>query len=339
MALKNSYPSHLSHKLQDRRSLCLRHLSTDQEAKADHPSENHNAPDGDGRQAGEHLSLGICPQASVGFSLEKGRHLVAKEKIAPGEVVLIDRAFCLVLIPEIDEKQKEGQLFGTEHRYCHKCLTKTFCLIPCEYCSYSRYCSEACQEEAWLEYHQWECEIGGDLVLMGVMAQLALRVTLKAGIKNIQMARHLSKREEPDSGCAGASNYRHANVAGRSHGYDSYLSVFHLMHHLSHHSSALRFLAAVTVATLYLKISARTGPPLPGSQNLRRPSRETGQSEEKSGEEQEEVKDSEWGPEQWLMGSAVLRHFLQLRCNAQAITVLQDTGLGSFRLSLQVSGT
>ncbi|KAK7925748.1 hypothetical protein WMY93_008058 [Mugilogobius chulae] len=297
MALKSGYPSHLSHKLQDRRSLCLRHLSTDQEAKADHPSENHNAPDGDGRQAGEHFSLGICPRASVESSLEKGRHLVAKEKIAPGEVVLTDRPFSLM-------------------------LAKTLCLIPCDYCSYSRYCSQACQKESWLEHHQWECQIGGDLVLM-------------AGIKNIQMARHLSKREGPDSDCAGASNYCHANVAGRSHGDDSYLTVFHLMHHLSHHSAALRFLAAVTVATLCLKISARTGPLPPSLQDLRRPSGETGQSEERSGEKQEEAEDSEWGLEQWLMGSAVLRHLLQLRCNAQAITVLQDKGPAT--LSVQSS--
>ncbi|XP_055004910.1 SET and MYND domain-containing protein 4 isoform X2 [Boleophthalmus pectinirostris] len=326
MALKSGYPSHLSHKLQDRRALCLRHLSTDQEAKALHPSENHNAADGAGRQAGEHFSLGICPRAAVDFSLEKGRHMVAKDRIAPGDVVLTDRPYSLVLIPGLNEKEKKGELFGTEHRFCHRCLAKTLCLIPCEYCSYSRYCSQACQKEAWLEHHQWECHLGSDLVLMGVMAQLAVRVTLKAGIKNIQMARHLNKLKEPDSDCVGANNYCHANVADRSHGDDSYLSVFHLMHHLSHHSAGLRFLAAVTVATLYLKLSARTGPPLSGSQDLRRPFWETGQSEERSGEKREEAEDSECGPELWLMGSAALRHLLQLRCNAQAITVLQDTG-------------
>ncbi|XP_072301908.1 SET and MYND domain-containing protein 4 [Eucyclogobius newberryi] len=324
MALKSGYPSHLSHKLQDRRALCLRHLAAAQEAKADHPSQNHNAPDGDGRQAGEHYSLGICPRASVGFTLERGRHLVAKEIIAPGVVVLTDRPYSLVLIPGRDEEQKEGELFGTEHTFCHRCLAKTFCLIPCDYCSYSRYCSVACQNEAWLEHHRWECHLGGDLVLMGVMAQLAVRVTLKAGIKSIQMARHPSKRKEPDSDCT--TNYCHANVADCSHGDDSYLTLFNLMHHLSHHSAALRFLAAVTVATLYLKISARTGPAPPGSQDLRRPSGGTGQSEESSGEKQEEAEDSEWGPEHWMMGSAVLRHLLQLRCNAQAITALQDTG-------------
>uniref|UniRef100_A0A3B3Z7K7 Protein-lysine N-methyltransferase SMYD4 n=1 Tax=Periophthalmus magnuspinnatus TaxID=409849 RepID=A0A3B3Z7K7_9GOBI len=261
----------------------------------------------------------------VSFSLEKGRHLVAKERIAPGEVVLTDQPYSSVLIPGMNGEENKGELFGTEHRFCHRCLAKTLCLLPCEYCSYSRYCSQTCQKEAWLEHHQWECHLGGDLVLMGVMAQLAVRVTLKAGIKNIQMARHLSESKEPDSDCVGASNYCHANVADRSHGDDSYLSVFHLMHHLSHHSAGLRFLAAVTVATLYLKLSARTGPPPPGSQDLRRPLRETNQSEETSGEKQEEAEDSEWGPEQWLMGSAVLRHLLQLRCNAQAITVLQDT--------------
>uniref|UniRef100_A0A8C6WII6 Protein-lysine N-methyltransferase SMYD4 n=1 Tax=Neogobius melanostomus TaxID=47308 RepID=A0A8C6WII6_9GOBI len=307
LALTSGYPSHLLHKLQDRRALCLRHLSTDQEAKADHPSENRNAPDGDRRQAaGERFSLGICPQATVGFSLDKGRHLLVKERIAPGKVVLTDKPYSLVLIPGMDAA-KGGDLFGTEHRFCHRCLSKTLHLIPCESCSYSRYCSEACQKEAWLEYHKWECCLGADLILMGVLAQLALRVTLKAGIKNIQMARLQSERKGPgDSNCGVASNYCHANVAALSHCSDSYLSVFHLTHHLSHHSARLRFLAAVTVATVYLKLgAARTGPLPP-----------------RSGETQEEAVDSEGCPEQWLMGSAVLRHMLQLRCNAQAITVL-----------------
>lgn len=325
LALTSGYPSHLLHKLQDRRSLCLRHFSTDQKAKADHPLENCNAPDRDRRQAaGERFSLGICPQATVGFSLEKGRHLVAKEGIKPGKVVLTDRPYGLVLISGMNETENR-ELFGVEHKFCHKCLAKTLRPIPCESCSYCRYCSEACQKEAWLEYHQWECCLGTDLILMGVLAQLALRVTLKAGIKNIQMARHQSER---NSDCVKASNYCHANAA-LSHCSDSYLGVFHLMHHLSHHSARLRFLAAVTVATVYLKLdAARTGPPpLQGSQDTRRtPSGETSQSEERSGVEQEEAVGSKWGPEQWLMGSAILRHVLQLRCNAQAITVLQDTG-------------
>uniref|UniRef100_A0AAV2JA89 MYND-type domain-containing protein n=1 Tax=Knipowitschia caucasica TaxID=637954 RepID=A0AAV2JA89_KNICA len=329
VALKSGYPSHLSHKLQDRRALCVRRTATDQEAKADHPSPNHNAPAGDGRQAGERFSLGICPQAAVGFTVETGRHLVAREGIAAGDVVLFDRPYSLVLIPGADEEQT----FGREHGFCHRCLAKTLHLIPCECCSYSRYCSEACQKEAWSEHHSRECHLSGDLVPMGVLTQLAVRVTLKAGIKNIQMAR----QQEPCSGgeCAGASNYRRANVAGPSHADDSYLSVYHLMHHSSQHSVGLRFLAAVTVATFCLKLGAATGT---GSRGLLpRPPGETGQSGERSEERQQgEGEDSE----QWLMGSAALRHLLQLRCNAQAITLLQDTGdWGNASVHLERSAT
>lgn len=330
-ALKNGYPSHLLPKLQDRRAQCLRHLPADQKAEADHPSKNHNASDGDRRQAGEHFSLGICPQAAVSFSMEKGRHLVAKERIAAGEVVLTDRPYSLVLVPGMEEtkglKDTRGrELFGTEHWFCHRCLTKTLCPVPCEECSYSRYCSTACQREAWKEHHQWECQLGADLMMMGVMSQLALRVTLKAGIKNIEMARHPSKSKQSeqscfDGDCSEASNYCHANEADLSYHGDSYLSVFHLMHHLSHHSPHLRFLCAVTVATIYLKLS-RTGP-LVVSHDLSRPSGATSQSPDRS-EEQGGV--SDWGQEHWPLGSAVLRHMLQLRCNAQAIVMLQDAG-------------
>ncbi|CAI5643320.1 unnamed protein product [Oreochromis niloticus] len=39
-----------------------------------------------------------------------------------------------------------------------------------------------------------------------------------------------------------------------------------------------------------------------------------------------EGEDADWNAELWMLGSAVLQHILQLRCNAQAIVVLQDTG-------------
>lgn len=337
-ALKNDYPSHLVHKLEDRRTQCLKHLSVGQKAKVDHhnpASKNHQDPD----ITSGPLTFGICPQVTVGFSPEKGRHLVASERIAAGEVILNDRPYSCVLIPGMNEvkvkggrqESEKGVLFGTEHKRCHRCLTKTLCPVPCEGCSHSRYCSTSCQQDAWEEHHRWECPLGADLMAMGVMSQLALRVTLKAGLRNIQMAEE-TKEENTKSGlrcinsdCSQSSNSSHTLYCG-----DSYLSVFHLLHHLSRHSPGMRFLCAVTVATLYLKLS-KAGPP-PASWDLSGPSRATSQSPDGA---EEEGGIADWSQELWLLGSAVLRHILQLRCNAQAILTLQDKG-DSFNHSVSV---
>ncbi|XP_040907574.1 SET and MYND domain-containing protein 4 isoform X2 [Toxotes jaculatrix] len=335
-ALMNGYPSHLSHKLEVRRAQCLKHLSRGQKAKDDHHSpalKNHKVPDRVKAPSVGPLTCGICPLTAIGFSPEKGRHLVAAESIAAGEVILNDRPYSCVLIPEMEEvKGKTGRLdtergvFGIEHRCCHRCLTETLCPVPCEGCSYSQYCSTGCQRDAWEEHHRWECPLGADLMVMGVMSQLALRVTLKAGLKNIQRAREPIRDEHTTSepGCLNKESSEsypcHTNRPDPSISYygDSYLSVFHLLHHLDHHSPGLRFLNAVTAATLYRKLS-KAGLS-PASWALRGPSEANRQSPD------EEGGNADWNTELLLLGSTVLRHILQLRCNAQAILRLQDTG-------------
>ncbi|KAM4544778.1 SET and MYND domain-containing protein 4 [Odontesthes bonariensis] len=331
-ALKNGYPSHLSHKLQDRRTLCLKHLFVQEKARKDHESPYLKNGEGKGKVRSPSvgaLTSGICPQVFVGYSAEKGRHLVATERIAAGDVILIDKPYSCVLIPGMGEvkgnergEQREV-LFGTEHRRCHQCLNETLCPVPCESCSYSRYCSTGCQQEAWEEHHRWECPLGAELMVMGVISQLALRVTLKAGLKNIQMARHEKTTPSSPNSASSDSSLCHsdqANPCSSYHG-DSYLSVFHLLHHINFQSIRLRFLCAVTIATLYVKLS-KAGP-LPVSWNFSKPSSATSQSPDGPVKEGEEAEGSS---ELWLLGSAALRHMLQLRCNAQAITALQDTG-------------
>uniref|UniRef100_A0A3Q3ICX1 Protein-lysine N-methyltransferase SMYD4 n=1 Tax=Monopterus albus TaxID=43700 RepID=A0A3Q3ICX1_MONAL len=325
------YPSHLLHKLEERRIQCCNHLSASQKGKEDHnPAlKNHKGQEKVKAPSDGPFTFGIGPKAAVGFSPEKGRHLVAAERLAAGEVILNDRPYSCVLIPGMEDLKGKGAeldtergVFGTEHRRCHRCLAETLHPVPCDGCSYSRYCSTGCQREAWEEHHHWECPLGADLIVLGVMSHLALRVTLKAGLKNIQMARkpisnqhrkskpgHFNRESSDSSSCQ-------INQSDPSTSYygDSYSSVFHLLHHLNHHSPGLRFLCAVTIATLYLKLR-KIGPP-PASWALSRLTGVNSQSTEEEGS---------WGSELWLLGSAVLRHFLQLRCNAQAILTLQDT--------------
>ncbi|MEQ2207112.1 hypothetical protein XENOCAPTIV_007486 [Xenoophorus captivus] len=310
---------HLQH-YQDRRILCLNHLSVCEKRINDHPHpvSDDNKSSKNVISSSEALGFGICPQVSVGCSKGKGFHLVALKRITAGEVILSDRPFSWVLLPGIEkvkgkrrrEKDTQREVFGAEHRRCHWCLAETLCAVACEGCSWSRYCSAACRREAWEEHHHWECPLGAELAAMGVMAQLALRVTVKAGIKNIQIARQTIRDEQR-----------------KSEQYNPYLTVFHLLHHIEHQSTGLRFLCAVTVATLYLKLS-KAGP-LPVSWMFNDASSSKSQSSDGPKKKEE---DTEWSSELWVVGSAVLRHMLQLRCNAQAVITLQDAGPHSNRM-------
>lgn len=302
-ALKNGYPSHLLHKLEERRAQCRRHLAAAQTASA----ALHGPPS----------KVEICTEASVSFSPEKGRHLVAKKRITAGAVILNDSPYSCVLIPgskeangkETRRDSESGVLFGTEHRCCHRCLTETLCLVPCEGCNYSRYCSASCGEEAWEEHHHWECGVGAHLRVMGVMLHLAFRVTLKAGKKNIQLARQHARSNSSPATLSESDSH-----LALHHG-DSYANVFHLLHHLKSHSPSVVFLYAVTVAALYLKLSSSG--PLPAPWDLSRCSSQS---------PAEEGAHNDSSSEMWLLGSTALRHMLQLRTNAQAIIRLQDTG-------------
>lgn len=317
-ALNHGYPSHLLHKLEQRRTQCLKHLSLGVDAKEEHVNlalKKASKPNTEGNLSYE--TFGICSQAAVGFSLERGRHLVATVKIAAGDVILTDRPYSSVLIPGMKEvKGKKqgtdgGVLFGIEQRRCHRCLAETLCPLPCDGCSYSRYCSASCRQEAWEEHHQWECPLGAELMVMGVMLQLALRVALKAGQENIQTARELIRDEHANSKSSNQSSFQ------TSHHSDSYLGVFHLLHHMSQHSPRLRFLCAVTVAALSFKLCLAV-PSLASRDSL------GGQLNSQLPEKNNGVTDG--ALELRILGSAVLRHLLQLRCNAQAVIMLQDTG-------------
>uniref|UniRef100_A0A3Q2YX53 Protein-lysine N-methyltransferase SMYD4 n=1 Tax=Hippocampus comes TaxID=109280 RepID=A0A3Q2YX53_HIPCM len=111
----------------------------------------------------------------------KGRHMVATEAIAAGEVILSERPFGSVLVAS-------GGTFGTERRHCHACLKPAWRLVPCAGCSYARYCAARCRDGAWEEHHRWECPLGACLAAAGVLSHLALRVALKAGVANIRGA-------------------------------------------------------------------------------------------------------------------------------------------------------
>jgi hypothetical protein len=51
----------------------------------------------------------------------------------------------------------------------------------CWECTLALYCSEACRQESWDQYHQWECHGGLEVLHSVGIAHLGVRVILKAG--------------------------------------------------------------------------------------------------------------------------------------------------------------
>ncbi|XP_063058649.1 SET and MYND domain-containing protein 4 [Engraulis encrasicolus] len=400
-ALEHGYPSHLQPKLLSRRAQCQACLPSHQPGQDGASTTLHSptlTPTSTPSSNSRPQTQGSQPHASsplmglsLRFSPEKGRHLVVVEGRRAGEVLLEDQAFSCVLIPGegLRGGQEQGddrgvgmglrkgaggakkETFGTEERCCHRCLRPSLCLVPCPGCSYTRYCHRPCQQQAWKEHHRWECPLGAELRAAGVLAQLALRVALKAGLQRVQRARDTQQQRETrrqsdqevleeskdDIGRGNTSGPHTQEVCGNGkdsigkgntcgtdtttsplacvqagsstlpaheptmtydpsmgcHG-DMYQRVYSLLPHVEGHPASLRFLYAVTMATLFQALR-QAGPPPPswggGDCNM-----SDGCSVQSAGED---GACDAWRPELSMLGATALRHLLQLRANAQAI--------------------
>lgn len=268
---------------------------------------------------------------SVQFTPQKGRHLLAAEDTAAGEVVVTDEAFSFVLVPEDGHGMRTNGVFGTEHRYCHHCLCQTLSAVPCLGCSYAQYCGRRCASEAWRQYHGSECAAGSELLAIGVLAHLALRISLKAGLKEVRRAREgsdapqaarfsrdLNEGKSDSGGEHLEESLSKLNIESETclegedhsecfHG-KSYLGVFSLLPHVAHQSPSLRFLMALTMAALCERLK-EVGPPP-----------ELWSHQDQAGGS------GPWGAEQGILGATALRHMMQLRCNAQAVTAVRIKG-------------
>jgi hypothetical protein len=75
------------------------------------------------------------------------------------------------------------------------------------------YCSEACRQQSWDHYHQWECHGGLELLDSIGIAHLGLRVVLKAGplcrLSSIRTELQESVSQLPDPYGDKRDNYRY----------------------------------------------------------------------------------------------------------------------------------
>ncbi|CAB1333263.1 unnamed protein product, partial [Coregonus sp. 'balchen'] len=101
---------------------------------------------------------------------------------------------------------------------------------------------------------------------------------------------------------------------------DSYLSVYHLLRHLSGHAPSLCYLCSITIATLYLCLRQARPPPASWERGRACVSRKY--NNQSQGQEEDEKE--KWRLELSLLGSVVLRHMLKLQCDFPVVQSSQE---------------
>ncbi|CRL02548.1 CLUMA_CG016128, isoform A [Clunio marinus] len=75
-----------------------------------------------------------------------GRHIVTTKRLTPGDFVLIDKPFY---------KSLDKNFSCSRCVNCLKC--NLFDLDPCKSCASVMFCSKVCEDNAWEEFHKFEC--------------------------------------------------------------------------------------------------------------------------------------------------------------------------------------
>ncbi|XP_053817379.1 SET and MYND domain-containing protein 4 isoform X1 [Vidua chalybeata] len=280
---------------------------------------------------------GASSSLGLGFDAERGRHLVASQDIVPGQSLVKEEAFVSVLCPGESLPLQDGDTAwdtGATNAdlYCHRCLRQLLASVPCQGCSYAKYCSQDCADMAWQQYHRTECSLGALLLTLGVFCHVALRTVLLAGFAEVSRLvawSHCGDKslQNPEASCKPLSEAADAGAGSRgvpgcdSNGryQSSYQALFHLLPHAEQHSPEHKFLCTLTVVAICKQLQAA--------------GLEAAVLSQESPQQQPKPKTCEntsdgLSPELKTVAEAMLRHVLQLQCNAQAITVMQELGPG-----------
>ncbi|XP_073421782.1 SET and MYND domain-containing protein 4 [Dendrobates tinctorius] len=299
-AQEHGYPERLRSKILQRQANCLQNLkqsdiSTNKSHRTARKSNmNHTRQELKGNPQLSNSSSSL----QLHYSASKGRHLLACEDIALGELLICEDAYVHVIIPARDANTKTNTWDVSITNcdvFCHHCLLRTLAPLPCRSCSLARYCSSECMDQAWEHYHGTECSMSGLLLALGVFCHTALRTVLLTGYRQVVKV-FLDETLARDELCA----------VDRPHSSD-YKSLVRLLSHSEHHTGEHKFLCALTSAALCktlaigLPRSTRTSPPTDDPALL--------------DDEAHEVQ---------ILGSAILLHMLQLHCNAQAVTAIHE---------------
>ncbi|NXE87311.1 SMYD4 protein, partial [Menura novaehollandiae] len=278
---------------------------------------------------------GASSSLSLNFDPERGRHLVASQDVVPGQSLLKEEAFVSVLCPEESLPLQDGETAWDTRAtnadlYCHRCLRQLLASVPCQGCSYAKYCSQDCANMAWEQYHRTECSLGALLLTLGVFCHVALRTVLLAGFAEVGRlveSSHSGDKDlqNPEARCkclseapgAGTRAIPGCNNSGQYQ--SSYQALFHLLPHTEQHSPEHKFLCTLSVVAMCKQLQAAGLEAAVLNQESPQQCSKPKTSEKAS---------DELSPELRTVAEAMLRHVLQLQCNAQAITVMQELGPG-----------
>ncbi|XP_075760586.1 protein-lysine N-methyltransferase SMYD4 isoform X2 [Pelodiscus sinensis] len=284
--------------------------------------------------------------SSVGLNFDscRGRHLVATKDILPGESLVKEEAFVSVLIPGKSLLLQDGAettwdtSVTNEDLHCHHCLRQLLASMPCRGCSYAKYCSKECAQLAWEQYHSIECPLGALLLTLGVFSHVALRTVLVAGFAEVisSMKRFYECDKEhhnpevrgksvdetlnSQAGMEGVSEKAVPLIPGCEDDGQyraSYQAIFHLLTHAENHSPEHKFLCILSIVAICKKLQEA------GVTILSQ-----GSCESQSNVKAQGKMSAELSPELKILGEAMLRHMLQLQCNAQAVTVIRESASG-----------
>ncbi|XP_042713981.2 SET and MYND domain-containing protein 4 isoform X2 [Chrysemys picta bellii] len=279
---------------------------------------------------------------SLNFNSCRGRHLVATRDILPGENLVKEEAFVSVLSPGKSLLLQDSAETTWDTRvtnadlHCHRCLKQLLGSVPCEGCSYAKYCSKKCAQLAWEHYHSTECPLGALLLTLGVFSHVALRTVLVAGFVEVSSlmkqfheddkelhkaeARGRSRDETRDStaGMEGLSEKAEPLIPGCEDDGQyrgSYQAVFNLLTHAEKHSPEHKFLCSLSIVAICKKLREADLTIL-----------SQGSCESQSKLKAHVKMSTELSLELKILGEAMLRHMLQLHCNAQAVTAIRESG-------------
>ncbi|CAG5133463.1 unnamed protein product [Candidula unifasciata] len=239
---------------------------------------------------------------SFHYTNEQGRHLVANRHIPKGSTLIVERPFAAVLLPEH---------YDTHCHYCFSLLPLT--AIGCQRCISVRFCGEKCRDVAWSSYHKIECPYLDLYHSIGI-AHLSLRIILCAGLDFLldfltQQSKYRQSEKASEKGI---------NPDGK---YDrSYLTVYDLMTHEDSTSSQDMLQYSLTAALLLMTlVHANFFKKVTSSGDSNQLSENFANLTLKGRNK------SDLSKEMYMIGGLLLRHILQLVCNAHAITSLQAT--------------
>lgn len=162
------YPEKLKDKLSKRQAFCIKYLANDKKANDANYADINNIFTLQGPIDPRYPCA--SPKLEVLFSEELGRHVIAKEDIKVGEVLVQENPYFTLLL-------KDQYLFS-----CSYCLSRNCNLLPCTNCCFALYCSKECRKNAWKDYHSVECALMPTLIHMEFtkLELLAIRTVVKA---------------------------------------------------------------------------------------------------------------------------------------------------------------